>query len=140
IGDLFDRAVAQLPDHEALVSLHQGLRYTWQELQLACDAFARGLLSLGVQKGDRIGIWSPNHAEWVITQFATPKIGAILVNVNPAYRTHELEYALRQSGCSVLIIAPAFKTSDYAALLREVCPELDRSAPGKLRSERLPEL
>ncbi|MEA2512626.1 MAG: fatty-acyl-CoA synthase [Thermomicrobiales bacterium] len=140
IGDLFDRVATQLLEHEALVSRHQGLRYTYAELREACDRFSRGLLALGVTKGDRIGIWSPNHAEWVIAQFATPKIGAILVNVNPAYRVRELEYALRQSGCSVLIIAPPFKTSDYASLLREVCPEIDSCEPGQLRSERLPDL
>jgi fatty-acyl-CoA synthase len=140
IGDLFDRVAARLPDHEALVARHQGLRYTYAELRDACDRFARGLLAIGVKKGDRIGIWSPNHAEWVIAQFATPKIGAILVNVNPAYRVRELEYALRQSGCSALIIAPPFKTSHYAALLREVCPELDDCPPGQLRAARLPDL
>jgi fatty-acyl-CoA synthase len=140
IGDLFDRVVADDPDHEALVSCHQGLRYTYGQLRAAVDRFARGLMALGVAKGDRVGIWSPNHAEWVVAQFATPKIGAILVNVNPAYRVHELEYALGQSGCVALIIAPPFKTSDYASLLREVCPELDRAAPGQLRAERLPEL
>jgi fatty-acyl-CoA synthase len=140
IGDLFDRVAAQLPDRDALVSRHQNLRYTYAELRDACDRFARGLLALGITKGDRIGIWSPNHAEWVIAQFSTPKIGAILVNINPAYRVRELEYALQQSGCSALIIAPPFKTSDYAALLREVCPELDTCAPGQLRSERLPNL
>jgi fatty-acyl-CoA synthase len=140
IGDLFDRVVEQYPDQEALVSCHQGLRYTYRELRAACDQFARGLLALGVQKGDRIGIWAPNHAEWVVAQFGTPKIGAILVNVNPAYRTHELEYALKQSGCSTLIIAPPFKTSHYAALLHEVCPELDDCGPGELRAANLPEL
>jgi fatty-acyl-CoA synthase len=140
IGDLFDRVADQMPDREALVSRHQALRFTYAELRDACDRFARGLIALGVEKGDRIGIWSPNHAEWVIAQFATPKIGAILVNVNPAYRVRELEYALRQSGCSTLIIAPPFKTSDYAALLREVCPELDTAVPGQLRAERLPDL
>ena len=140
IGDLLDRVAAQAPDREALVSRHQGLRFTYGELREACDRFARGLLALGVEQGDRVGIWSPNHAEWVIAQFATPKIGAILVNINPAYRVRELEYALRQSGCSALIVAPPFKTSDYAALLREVCPELDGCLPGRLRSERLPAL
>lgn len=140
IGDLFDRVAAQLPDHEALVSCHQNLRFTYAELRDACDRFARGLLALGVGKGDRVGIWSPNHAEWVIAQFATPKIGAILVNINPAYRVRELEYALQQSGCSTLIIAPPFKTSHYAALLREVCPELEFCEPGRLHSERLPNL
>ena len=140
IGDFFDRIAGQLPDHEALVSCHQGLRYTYRQLREECDRFARGLLALGLRKGDRVGIWSPNHAEWVVAQFATPKLGAILVNINPAYRTHELEYALRQSGCAALIIAPPFKTSDYAALLREVCPELADCPPGRLRAERLPEL
>jgi fatty-acyl-CoA synthase len=140
IGDLFDRVVADDPDHEALVSCHQGLRYTYGQLRTAVDRFARGLMALGVAKGDRVGIWSPNHAEWVVAQFATPKIGAILVNVNPAYRVHELEYALRQSGCVALIIAPPFKSSDYPSLLREVCPELNRAAPGQLRAERLPDL
>ncbi len=140
IGDLFDRVADRLPDHEALVSCHQGLRFTYRQLRSACDRLARGLLALGIEKGDRIGIWSPNHAEWVVAQFATAKIGAVLVNINPAYRTHELEYALRQSGCSALVIAPPFKTSNYAALLCEVCPELDRSAPGRLSAAKLPDL
>ena len=140
IGSLFDRVAEQLPDREALVSCHQGLRYTYRQLREECDRFARGLLALGLRKGDRIGIWSPNHAEWVVAQFATPKLGAILVNINPAYRTHELEYALKQSGCSALIVAPPFKGSDYPALLREVCPELATCRPGELRSARLPEL
>ena len=140
IGDLFDRVAAAFPGREALVSCHQGVRYTYRELRDQCDRFARGLLAIGVGKGDRIGIWAPNHAEWVVAQFATPKIGAILVNINPAYRTHELEYALKQSGCAALIIAPPFKTSDYGALLGEVCPELASCPPGQLRAARLPEL
>jgi fatty-acyl-CoA synthase len=140
IGDLFDGVAAALPEQEALVSRGQGLRYTYRQLKEECDRFARGLLALGIAKGDRVGIWAPNYAEWVVAQFATPKIGAILVNINPAYRTHELEYALAQSGCAALIIAPPFKTSDYAGLLNEVCPELAGSAPGKLRAAKLPEL
>jgi fatty-acyl-CoA synthase len=140
IGDMFDRVAEQLPDHEALVSCHQGLRYTYRQLQEECDRFARGLLALGVAKGDRVGIWSPNYAEWVVAQFATPKIGAILVNINPAYRLHELEYALRQSGCSVLIIAPPFKTSNYGAMVRDLCPELEASKPGRLRAAKAPDL
>ncbi len=140
IGDFVDRVADQLPDHEALVACHQGQRYTYGQLQVACNRFARGLLALGLARGDRIGIWSPNHAEWVIAQFATAKIGAILVNINPAYRVHELEYALTQSGCSALIIAPPFKTSHYADLLRQVCPELDHAAPGQLHAARLPAL
>ncbi|HEY7033745.1 MAG TPA: AMP-binding protein [Thermomicrobiales bacterium] len=140
IGELFDRVAVQFPDNDAVVSRQQGVRLSYGDLRDACNRFARGLLALGVKKGDRIGIWSPNHVEWVIAQFATPKIGAILVNINPAYRVRELEYALRQSGCSALIIGPPFKTSDYGALLREVCPELDDCEPGRLRSERVPDL
>ena len=140
IGDLFDRVVEQVPDNEALVSRHQNLRYTYRELKEEVNRFARGLMALGVQRGDRVGIWSPNCAEWVVTQFATPKVGCILVNINPAYRTSELEYALKQSGISTLIMAPRFKSSDYVAMLREVCPELGRSRPGQIHSTRLPDL
>jgi fatty-acyl-CoA synthase len=140
IGDLFDRVTEKIPDNEALVSCHQGLRYTYRQLQAACDLLARGLMACGIQKGERVGIWSPNYAEWVITQFATAKIGAIMVNVNPAYRVHELEYALRQSGCRALVFAPPFNTTDFAALLREICPELEDSAPGRLSAARLPQL
>jgi fatty-acyl-CoA synthase len=140
IGDGFDATVARVPDREALVSCHQGIRLTWRELQSACDRFARGLLALGLRKGERIGIWSPNRAEWVVAQLATAKLGAILVNVNPAYRAAELEYALSQSGCSALILAPPYKTSNYAAILAEVCPEISMASPGALRAARLPEL
>ena len=136
IGDLFDRVGdAVAGPRGAGLAATRGCATPTRELRAACDRFARGLLALGVGKGDRVGIWSPNHAEWVIAQFATPKIGAILVNINPAYRVRELEYALRQSGCSALIIAPPFKTSDYAGLLREVCPEL-RSAASRASSAR----
>jgi fatty-acyl-CoA synthase len=140
IGEHFDRVTEKIQDNEALVSCQQGLRYTYRQLQAACDLLARGLMACGIQKGERVGIWSPNYAEWVITQFATAKIGAILVNVNPAYRVHELEYALRQSGCRALIVAPPYKTTNFAALLREVCPELEDSAPGRLSAARLPQL
>ncbi len=140
IGDLFDRVVAQAPDNEALVSRHQDERYTYRELQARCNEFARGLMALGIKQGDRVGIWAPNWSEWVVAQFATPKIGAILVNINPAYRVHELEYALNQSGCSTLIIAPPFKNSRYAELLQRLCPELADCEPGRLRAERAPEL
>jgi len=140
IGDLFDRVTEKVPDNEALVSCHQGLRYTYRQLQAACDLLARGLMACGIQKGERVGIWSPNYAEWVITQFATAKIGAILVNVNPAYRVHEMEYALRQSECCALIVAPPYKTTDFAAMVREVCPELEYGAPGRLSAARLPQL
>jgi fatty-acyl-CoA synthase len=124
IGANFERMAARFPDAEALVSRHQGLRYTYAELNAAIDLTARGLLGLGVNRGDRVGIWSPNCAEWVVIQYATAKIGAILVNINPAYRTSELEYALNQSGCRVLIAAPAFKSSDYRAMVTEVRPQI----------------
>ncbi len=113
IGEMFDEIVALHPNQEALVVRHQGLRYTYRQLRAEVDRCARGLMALGLEKGERIGIWSPNRAEWTITQFATSKIGAILVNINPSYRVHELEYALQQSGCAMLVLAPHFRTSNY---------------------------
>ncbi|MCE0917537.1 AMP-binding protein [Pseudomonas sp. NMI760_13] len=140
IGDAFDATVARFPDREALVVRHQHLRYTWRQLADAVDQHARALMALGLQAGDRLGIWAPNCAEWCITQFASAKIGAILVNINPAYRTSELEYALGQSACQWVICADAFKTSDYHAMLLDLVPELGACRPGELRSARLPEL
>ncbi|MEQ6917636.1 AMP-binding protein [Halomonas aquatica] len=140
IGDCFDDTVAHFAERDALISRHQGLRYSWKELQEAVDLAARALIDLGVEKGDRVGIWSPNCAEWTITQFATAKIGAILVNINPSYRTHELEYALKQSGASTLILQGAFKASDYVATLAELAPELRDGAPGTFACKRLPDL
>src|SRR4051794_16895805 len=113
IGANFDRAVADHPDRDALVVRHQDVKWTYAELGERVDRAARALAGLGLGKGDRLGIWAPNCAEWVVTQFATAKLGVILVNVNPAYRTSELAYALRQSGCNTLISATEFKTSDY---------------------------
>lgn len=140
IGELFDEIVARYPNNEALVSRHQGLRYTYQELAAEVDRAARALMALGTKKGDRVGIWAPNCAEWTITQFATAKIGAILVNINPSYRVTELEYALTQSGCAYVITAPQFKTSNYTGMLYELAPELRTSASGKLHAARLPNL
>ncbi len=140
IGDAFDKTVARFPEREALVSRQQGWRYTWAELREEVNSFARGLLALGIRKGDRVGIWSPNRAEWTITQFATAKIGAILVNINPAYRLHELEYALNQSGCNTLVLSPNFRSTDYTAMVLTLCPELERLAPGQLDSHRIPHL
>jgi fatty-acyl-CoA synthase len=122
IGDNFDRTVAAYPDGEAMVEVRTGRRWTWSQLQADVDTAARGLLAAGMAKGDRLGIWAPNLAEWTITQFATAKIGVILVTVNPAYRTHELEYVLNQAGISVLVAATSFKTSDYASMIEEVRP------------------
>ena len=120
IGQYFDRITAEVPGNEALVSLHQGLRYSYSELHRQVELAARGLMALGVGKGDRVGIWSPNNAEWVIVQYATAKIGAVLVNINPAYRAYELEYALQQSGISLLITARGFRKTDYLPMLEEV--------------------
>jgi fatty-acyl-CoA synthase len=139
IGDLFDQTVSQHGAREALVSRHQGLRYTYTQLQAEVNRAARGLLALGLAKGERVGIWSPNRAEWVIAQFATPKVGVILVNINPAYQSAELEYALRQSGISTLILAPGHKRSDYLGMLAALCPEIG-GAPDRWRCARLPEL
>jgi len=120
LGANFDRIAATFPDNEAVVSVHQKRRLTYRELRDATDEFARGLLALGVEHGDRVGIWSTNNLEWVIAQFATPKIGAILVNINPAYRSSEASYVLRQSGVSVLLVQIAHKTSNYAEIMREI--------------------
>jgi fatty-acyl-CoA synthase len=124
VGDQLDVTAAGNPSGEALVSRHQSLRYTYAELHGEVERIARALVALGVGKGDRVGIWSPNVAEWVLVQYATAKAGAILVNVNPAYRTHELTYALTQSGVSVLIAASAFRNTDYVEMLEEVRPKL----------------
>ena len=125
IGENLEATVERFPDLEALVVRHQQLRYTYQEFNDAVDVLARGLIDRGVEIGDRVGIWSPNNAEWVLIQYATAKIGAILVNINPAYRTSELAYALRQSGCRFLVSAPSFKTSDYQDMVAQVEPELE---------------
>jgi fatty-acyl-CoA synthase len=122
IGDNFDRTVAAFPDGEALVEVQTGRRWTWSRLRDEVDTASLGLLAAGLQKGDRLGIWAPNLAEWTITQYATAKIGVILVTVNPAYRTHELEYVLNQAGISVLVAATSFKNSDYAAMITQVRP------------------
>lgn len=124
IGENLERAAARVPDNLALVSRHQNRRYTYAEFNAAVDEVARGLLALGFEAGDRIGIWSPNNAEWVLVQYATAKVGVILVNINPAYRTSELAYALNQSGCRMLIAAQSFKTSNYEAMIEEVRPDL----------------
>ncbi|MEY2453180.1 MAG: fatty-acyl-CoA synthase [Acidimicrobiaceae bacterium] len=130
IGDDLAATVARFGDREALVDVPSDTRWTYRQLDADVDRVARGMIDLGIEKGDRVGIWSPNCAEWVLVQYATSRIGAILVNVNPAYRSHELQFVLRQSGTKLLVAAPAFKTSDYAAMIDEVrgeCPALERS-------------
>ncbi|WP_433732969.1 AMP-binding protein [Nocardia sp. CA-129566] len=129
IGDDFDRMAAAYADREALVDYPTGRRWTYRELAAAIDALATGLSVRGIGKGDRVGIWAPNCAEWFLTQYATAKLGAILVNINPAYRTSELEYVLRQAGVCLLIAAPEFKTSNYVAMIEQVrpaCPGLEQ--------------
>ncbi|HEY5986199.1 MAG TPA: AMP-binding protein, partial [Streptosporangiaceae bacterium] len=149
IGENLDRTVARFPDRDAVISVHQGVRQTYAEFHAAVTEIARGLLALGIEPGDRVGIWSPNNAEWVTLQYATAKVGAILVNVNPAYRTSELAYALAQSGVSTLVLAPRFRQADYLAMLDEVAgqvPTLQRrvvlgpeAPPGALRWDDLRE-
>jgi fatty-acyl-CoA synthase len=140
IGANFDRAVARWGDRSALVVRQQGVRWSYRELGEKVDAFAAGLIGLGLKPGERVGIWSPNNAEWVITQFATAKAGLILVNINPAYRLAELEYALNKVGCRALVTATAFKTSDYVGMVNTLAPELRRARPGHLDAARLPAL
>jgi fatty-acyl-CoA synthase len=140
IGEAFDRIVERAPDAEALVVRHQGVRWTYRELRARADAFAAGLVALGLERGDRLGIWSPNNAEWVVTQLATARAGIVLVNINPAYRVHELQYALTRVGCKGLVAATTFKGADYIGMLGTIAPELDGATPGALRSAALPEL
>jgi fatty-acyl-CoA synthase len=140
IGQAFDATVARHGEREALVVRHQGLRYSWRELAAEVDVHARALMALGVEVGERVGIWAPNCAQWCILQLAAAKVGAILVNINPAYRVGELEYVLCQSGCRWLVCADAFKTSDYHAMVQELVPELAAHGVGELASERLPDL
>ncbi len=138
IPGLLQDAVVHHGDREALV--FPDYRLTYAEMGQAVDALAAGFLALGLEKGDRLGIWSPNRLEWVLTQFATARIGVVLVNINPAYRLSELEYALNLVGCKALVLARSFKSSDYLQLIRTLAPELDTSKPGALRAEKLPDL
>jgi fatty-acyl-CoA synthase len=140
LGDFFDDMAARQGDHEALVSVHEGKRYSYRELQREVDRLASALLGLGLVPGDRVGIWSHNNAPWVLMQLATAKVGIVLVNINPAYRTSELEYALNKVACKALVTMKRFKTSDYVGMLRELAPELADAAPGALQAARLPHL
>ena len=123
IGENFEHIAGTYPDVDALVDVFQGLRFTYAELNAEIDVVARGLMAMGIEKGDRVGMWAPNCAQWTVTQYAMAKIGAILVNINPAYRTHELGYVLNQSGARMLIAATSLKTSDYVAMVEQVRPE-----------------
>ena len=140
IAQAFDDAVSNWGQREAVVVRHQNIRWTYQQLADAADQFATGLVALGLQPGERIGIWSPNKIEWIVTVFAAAKAGLVLVNINPAYRLAELEYALDKVGCRAIVIADQFKSSDYVGMIRQLAPEIETSAPGELNAERLPEL
>jgi fatty-acyl-CoA synthase len=140
VDEVLRGAVAGGGERLALVVPHQSARYTYREFDAAVERVARGLIACGLKPGERVGIWAPNCAEWLLTMFAAARAGLILVNINPAYRTSELEYALRLVGCRALVFAAAFKGSDYLAMLRELMPELGHAAHGRLVSERFPEL
>ncbi len=140
IGCYFDRVAARWPEREALVVRHQGVRWTYREFAARVDALAANLLQSGLRPGERIGIWAQNCSEWVLTQFATAKAGLVLVNINPAYRRHELEYVLNKVSCTALILAPSFKSSDYLDILRSLAPELETCAAGALAAAKLPGL
>ncbi|MEO9575259.1 MAG: AMP-binding protein [Tateyamaria sp.] len=140
IPQMMQNTVAQYGENLAIVSSHQDIRRSYDELDREVLQLAAGFLSLGLEKGDRVGIWAPNCYEWVLTQLATARIGLILVNINPAYRTAEAQYALNKSGCKALVAAERFKTSHYIDMIRALAPELDSSEPAALRSETLPHL
>jgi len=140
IGRLLSDTAGRFPERPAVVFREQGIRWTWREFAAEVDVLAAGLATLGIVRGERVGIWSPNRVEWLLTQFATARIGAILVNINPAYRLSELEYALNKSGCCAIITAECFKTSKYVEMLQTLAPELAQYEAGNLRSARLPNL
>ncbi|AYH42875.1 AMP-binding protein [Azoarcus sp. DN11] len=140
IGRFFDEACARHAAREALVVRHQNVRLTYAALKQRVDALACSLMRLGLKRGERVGIWSQNNTEWALTQFATAKAGLVLVNINPAYRRAELEYALNKVGCRALVMSPAFKTSNYLEMLGDLAPELAQSEAGQLKSAKLPTL
>lgn len=140
IGRSLDRAARRWSDREALVSPSHGVRWTWKEFAERVDALVAGFVALGLERGERIGIWSLNRPEWTLTQFAAAKAGLILVTINPAYRLSELEFALHKVGCSAIVTATAFKTSNYMDMLNTLLPELASAKPGQLRAARLPAL
>ena len=138
IGDMVDATVAKYPDTEAVVSVEQEIRWTYAEFNARVEVLGRSLMAIGVKKGDRVAIWAMNYAEWILVQFATAKIGAIMVNINPAYRTFELDYALKQAEVHTLILQGRFKSSDYVGMFYATCPEAIENRPGKISSEKYP--
>ncbi len=140
IGDYLDHICERFPDNEALVVRHQNVRWTYTEFKREIDRLATGLLALGIQPGDRVSIWGPNSFEWALVQYATARIGAIMVCINPAYRLHELEYALNKVQSRAIVTAESFKTSEYLTMLQDLAPELANCAPGKLKAQKFPHL
>ena len=138
LGEMLKSVSARFPDTEAVVSVHQGIRWTYKDLLSQVHSLAKGLMALGVEKGDRVGIWAMNYAEWIVVQFATATIGAIMVNINPAYRTYELEYVLKQAEIQTLILQGRFKTSDYVGMFYEACPEAYESHCRKTELRKIP--
>jgi fatty-acyl-CoA synthase len=140
VGQLLDTAARRWPDNDALIVVDQGVRWNWRELRERARDFAAGLIALGLQPGERVGMLATNRAEWLVAQFGTACAGLVLVNINPAYRTPELEYALKKVGCRALVSEASYKTSDYIAMLNELAPKLATSEPGCLHAARLPDL
>jgi acyl-CoA synthetase (AMP-forming)/AMP-acid ligase II len=140
IPQWLDATAERYPQGLACVFREPSIRWTWQQLRDESLKLACGLHALGLRQGERIGIWSPNRPEWVLTQYAAARLGLVLVNINPAYRLAELEYALNKAGCKAVISAPAFKTSQYLQMLQTLAPELAHCAPGQLQAARLPQL
>ena len=140
IGERFEQTAGRFPQRDALIVRHQDIRWTWAEYREKVEDLAAGLLAIGIRPGDRVGIWSPNGYEWCLTQFATARIGAILVCINPAYRVFELEYALNKSACTAIVAAERFKSSHYLEMLQELAPELAHCEAGSLEAEKLPAL
>jgi len=140
IPDVFKQTVAKHGDKEAAVFTEQSIRWSWSDLDREVDALAGGLLELGITRGDRVGIWSPNRYEWLLTQYATARIGAVLVTINPAYRLTEVEYAVNKVGCKALVTAAHFKGSSYVEMIQSLAPELEEASPGALKAAKFPHL
>ncbi|WP_134701518.1 AMP-binding protein [Ammoniphilus sp. YIM 78166] len=140
IGDLLDSTTAKYPDKDAVVYIERDLRYSYKQFQETCNQVAKGLISLDIQKGEHIAIWATNVPEWVVTQFASAKMGAVLVTVNTSYRAHELEYLLHQSDSTTLLLIDGYRGTSYTDIVYEICPELKEALPGQLQSQRLPKL
>ena len=136
IGDCLERRARDYPNSEALVSRHEGIRLSYAEMLELVDRLAHGLLASGIEIGDRVAVWSTNNHAWVLAQYATARVGAILVNINPAFRVHELEYVLKASRARMLLLGDGFREARYPEILHEICPELADAAPGALNSRR----